>query len=329
VNDTFALMDFFLGTPTEAAVERVRSVDHAMMSSLLDELFLSPEVVAELRAHWDETRASPRWSSLLAALVSCVERDRGHIDAPLAIWRDLDEFGPGGRLLYYYLFALQIRELRAFHRSLAVPEDVSDATVGALARHGQTHLLKHGTHGVDAGWWMLPILRGEILQVRSLKFHLLHLEVGTLAPRPWLDPASADAYGEGFRAGDLSLGVHIPARIDLRPDALDETFERAREVLPVVWPSPIRRVATCQSWMLDERLVDALGPESNIVLFQRRFHLIEPYEDDVDTVAYFVFGQEGVDVSRLRATTRVQRAVLDVLSAGGRWHARTGWLDFD
>jgi hypothetical protein len=189
--------------------------------------------------------------------------------------------------------------------------------------------LKHATTGVDAGWWMLPILRGEILQVQCLKFHLVHLGVGTLAPRPWLDERDVDALGEGFRPGDLSLGVHIPARIDLSPAALDATFARAREVLPVVWPSPTRRLATCQSWMLDDRLVAALGEDSNIVRFQRRFHLIDPYEDDIDTVAYFVFGHEGGDVEGLTATTRVQRAVLDVLSRGERWHSRTGWLVFD
>jgi hypothetical protein len=329
VTDTIELMRDFLGAPTDAALEGVRSVERATMTSLLGDLFLTGDVVAELVAHWDETRESARWSSLLAALVSCVERDRGNIDAPIAIWRDLDEFGLSGRLLYYYLFALQIGALRDYHRAHGVPDDVSDSTVGALARHGETHALKHRSIGVDAGWWVLPILRGEILQVRNLKFHLVHLEVGTLAPRPWLDATSIALHGEGFRPGDLSLGVHIPARIDLSPDALDETFERAREVLPAVWPSTSRRLATCQSWMLDDRLIAALGDDSNIVRFQRRFHLIDPYEDDVDTVAYFVFGREGGDVTELRATTRVQRAVLDVLSTGECWHSRTGWLDFD
>jgi len=329
VSTTLESMDAFLGAPSDEAVARVRDVDTAAMTSLLGELFLSGQVVDELRQHWDSTRASPRWSALLAALVTRVERDRGDIDAPIAIWRDLDEYGASGRLLYYYLFALQVRDLREYHRAHDVPRDVSDATVRALGRHGETHYIKHATTGVDAGWWMLPILRGEILQVESLKFHLVHLEVGTLAPRPWLDAASVEAYGEGFRPGDLSLGVHIPARIDLSPATLDSTFERARDVLSVVWPCPTRRLATCQSWMLDERLVAALGEESNIVRFQRRFHLIEPYEDDVETVAYFVFGRDDAEVGELRATTRAQRAVLEVLSAGERWHSRTGWIDFD
>lgn len=327
---TLELMDSFLGPASDEALGRVRDTSRDEMVQRIGELDLAPAVAHELIENWEQTRDSPRWSSMLAALVSCVERDRGNIDAPIAIWDDLDEHGPSGRLLYYYLFALEIRELRAWYESIGVPEDVSAASIGALARHGETHLLKHGTHGVDAGWWMLPILRAEILQVRSLKFHRVHLGVGTLAPLPWLDASAAEAMGEGFRPGDESLGIHIPARIDLSADELDATFTRARDVLARVWPCATRRIATCQSWMMDDRLVAVLGEGSRIVGFQRRFELIGPYAEDVDTVMYFVFGRSRADVANLadlEATSRLQRAVLDVVVSGGAWHSRTGWLD--
>jgi len=328
---TLATMRSFLGDPAPTSVERVRSLDARGLSSRLTTLALDDAVRDELLAHWDETRASPRWASLLASLVECVERDRGNIDAPIPIWPDLNDDGPSGRLLYYYLFALQVEELAAYHDSLGLPEDVHRDTLGALARHGETHRRQHASVGVDAGWWMLPILRGELMQVRSLKFHRVHLERGTLAPRPWLDEASARSRGAGFLPGDESLGVHIPARIDLSPAALDATWERAREVLGRVWPHPSRRLATCQSWMMDERLVAALGPTSNIVRFQQRFELIDPYEDDVTTVAYFVFGAAAAaaGLAHVTPTSRVQRVVLETLRDGGTWHNRTGWLDFD
>jgi hypothetical protein len=328
VTDRLVEIEASLGSYAPDVVEFVRGVDSSAMRSRLEELSLGREVVEELLEHWDETRASPTWSSLLAALNSSVERDRGDIDAPIAIFEDLDDYGPSGRLICYYLFALQVDKMRDHHRRVGVPEDVSVATTGALARHGETHLLKHGTIGLDAGWWTIPILRGEILQVGSLKFHLVRLDVGTLAPRPWLAELAAARLGEGFRPGDLSLGVHIPARTDLSPSALDETFARARDVLSVVWPSSPRRLATCQSWMMDERLAAALGDASNVVRFQRRFTLIEPYEDDVDMVKNFVFGPLA-DGAELPASSSVQRAVRDVLMSGERWHNRTGWLLFD
>jgi hypothetical protein len=290
---------------------------------------LDHQVFEELVSCWDETRRSTTWSSLLAGLVALVEHDRGNIDAPIPIWDDLDEGGPSGRLLYYYLFALQVRELRSWHSVCGVPVDVSDATIDALRRHGQTYQLRHGSNGVDAGWWMIPILRGEILQIGSLKFHRVNLVVGTLAPSPWLDEKQSERLGEGFRPGDESLGIHIPARTDLSDEALDATFARAQHVLSTVWPCQRRRIATCQSWMMDERLVAALGESSRVVAFQRRFHLIEPYADDLDNVVYFVFGCERKRGDRLVATSRLQHAVLDVIESGGSWHNRTGWLDLE
>ncbi len=329
MSDTLTRMVVFLGPPSAPESTFVRDVDDSEMRSRLSGLNLRADVIDEVADHWDATRHSPQWSSLLAALVSFVRRGRGSVDAPLDAWEDLDDHGASGRLLYYYLFALLADELRELYQSYGVPEDVSDATLEALARHGETHRLKWGTTGVDAGWWMIPILRGEILQVRSLKFHRVHLGVGPLAPFPWLDDTAMSRLGDGFRTGDLSVGIHIPARTDLSRGALDVTFARAREVLARVWPTSTRRLATCQSWMMDERLVDALGEESNIVGFQRRFELIAPFEHDVATVVDFVFGASHTDVAALPASSRLQRVIRDVLASGGTWHNRTGWLDFD
>lgn len=329
MTDTLELMDAFLGNASPEALTRVREVGTAEMRDRLRGLHLDEEVVGELVANWEATRSSPRWSSLLGALSDHVARARGDVDAPLAIWSDLDHYGPAGRLLYYYLFALEIDALIGWWNDHDVPDDVRAATIGALARHGETHRIKLATTGLDAGWWMLPILRGEILQVGSLKFHRVHLGVGTLAPRPWMDAEEMARRGAGFREGDESLGVHIPARIDLSPAALDVTFARAREVLGEVWPCSTRRIATCQSWMMDDRLVDALGPESRIVAFQRRFELIEPYAEDTATAMYFIFGVEGVEGERLVPSSRLQRELLDVVGSGGQWRSRTGWLEFD
>lgn len=327
--DTLTAMRTFLGSACDDGVRRVRGVDRDEMAARLALLSLEPHVVGELERTWDATRASDLWSSLLASLVTRVEHDRGDVDAPIVIWDDLDDHGPSGRLLYYYLFALQIRELHEYYDELGVPLDVRASTVGALARHGETHYLKHATTGVDAGWWMVPLLRGDILQVGSLKFHRVHLEVGTLAPRPWLDAVTAQSMDEGLRAGDEAFGIHIPARIDLSASALDATFARARDVLARVWPCSTRRIATCQSWMMDDRLIPALGEGSRIVAFQRRFQLIEPYLEDTATALYFVFDVDTAVPGELRATSRLQRCVREVIEAGGAWRSRTGWLDLD
>jgi len=321
-------MDAFLGPVAPGTTERLRAVSADEMGERVASLALSAEATREITEYWPQFVRDDQWMRLLAQLVAMVERGRGHLEEPLPIWDDADAYGPSGRLLYFYVFALTWSETADFLRAQGMPDDVVDTTLSALARHAETHRLKWGTVGVDAGWWMLLLLRGELVQIGSLKFHQVRLGQGVLSPKPWFTPDEQAQRGEGFREGDMSLGIHIPARIDLSPEALDRTFARAREVLSVAWPPSTRRLATCESWMMDDRLVEALGPSSRVVGFQQRFTLLPRWHDDRDNVLEFVFRQPGVPFEQLRATSRLQEFILRTL-AQGPWHNRIGWLDFD
>ena len=176
---------------------------------------------------------------------------------------------------------------------------------------------------------MIPTLRAEMLQVGSLQFHRVNLGVGTLSPHPWYTEEEVATLGVGFRRGDPSAGIHIPEGADLSPQRLDETFARARQVLGAVWPVTQRRIATCQSWMLDDRLGGALAPTSRILGFQRRFTLLPRWMDDDEDAIEFVFRRPGAALADLPRSTSLERAILDVLMSGGHWRNRAGWLDFD
>jgi len=198
-----------------------------------------------------------------------------------------------------------------------------------VPRHVEIHEHRWGSVGIDPGWWLLPILRGEMVQVGSLQFHRVNLEVGNLSPEPWYSKQEGLALGKGFRRGDPSVGIHIPYRAALAPGDLDATFARAREVLGSMWPVDQRRLATCQSWLLDAQLADFLDPASNILRFQRRFTLLDGwYDNDVETLN-FIFQLPRVSRDELPRDTTLQRGVLDLLERGGHWRARPGWLDFD
>ena len=198
-----------------------------------------------------------------------------------------------------------------------------------VARHTQIHQHKWGSVGFDPGWWLLPVLRGEMVQIGSLQFHRVNLCVGNLSPEPWYAPEESRRRGEGFRRGDPSIGIHIPNGTALGARDLDATFERAREVLGERWPVEQRRLATCQSWLLDAQLADFLDPASNIVMFQRRFTLLDEwYENDQETLD-FIFQRPGASAEALPRETSLQRGILELLERGGHWRARPGWLDFD
>jgi hypothetical protein len=326
---TIEEMRAFLPTSSKDVRARVRDLDENGIEATLAEVATPTPVINEVLAQWAAFRADDEWVTLLASLVEWVDECRGDIDAPIPIWDDLDDAGPSGRFFYFYLFAICHDAAVALLRQSGCPSDVLETTMTIVTRHVQIHERKWGSIGFDPGWWLLPVLRGEMVQIGSLQFHRVNLGVGNLSPEPWYSPEESLVLGEGFRRGDPSVGIHIPYGTALGPHDLDVTFSRAREVLGALWPVEQRRLATCQSWLLDAQLADFLDPESNIMQFQRRFTLLDGWYDNDEETLGFIFQRPGAALRDLPRDTSLQRAVLDLLERGGHWRARPGWLDFD
>ena len=314
---------------SETALAQVQRATAQELGERLKELRISRDHVAEITRHWDEFRADPQWSNLLAATLATVANARGDCDAPIPIWPDFAADDRLGRNFYFYLFALDAPAARDYLDVAGFPCGVIDQSFEVLARHCATHLRKWGVIGVDAGWWMLPVLRGELVQVGSLQYHRVNLGVGSLSPSPWYSAEESAELGVGFRHADPSIGLHIPQSTDLAPSLLDRSIAEARELLGQVWPVTQRRLATCQTWMLDDRLGEYLAPTSNIVAFRSRFTLLARWQEDDEDVLEFVFRRPNTDLDDLPQTTSLERAVVRVLREGRRWRNRTGWFDFD
>jgi hypothetical protein len=326
---TMAEMRAFLPSPSSDAEARVRELRATDIEDTLGAVHVPMAVIHDAVAQLEALRADEGLATLLASLVEWVVRTRGDIDAPIPIWDDLDDVGTSGRFFYLYLFAICYESTLDLLRRAGCPSDVIDSTMTVMPRHVNVHERKWGSVGFDPGWWLLPILRGEMVQVGSLQFHRVNLGIGNLSPEPWYSTDGASKLGEGFRRGDPSVGIHIPYGAALAPRDLDATFARARQVLGSMWPVEQRRLATCQSWLLDTQLEDFLDPASNIMQFQRRFTLLDGWYDNDHETLLFIFQRPRVARSELPRDTALQRGVLDLLERGGHWRARPGWLDFD
>ena len=326
---TIAAMRSFVGPASKDGEARVRAFDARELERILTEVATPPPVIEGAIAQWDAFRADDEWVTLLAALVGWVDRCRGDVDAPIPIWDDLDDAGPSGRFFYFYLFALCYDAAVAFLQRAGCPADVLTTTMTIVPRHVAIHERKWGSIGFDPGWWLLPVLRGEMVQIGSLQFHRVNLGVGNLSPEPWYSTEESLALGVGFRRGDPSVGLHIPYQAPLGVADLDATFARAREVLGTMWPVDQRRLATCQSWLLDDQLLEFLDHESNVLRFQRRFTLLDGWYDNDEETLGFIFQRPGAARGDLPRDTSLQRGILELLERGGHWRARPGWLDFD
>lgn len=219
--------------------------------------------------------------------------------------------------VYVYLAALP--HTRRYHRELGIPEEVSWATFTDLGRNMAVHRKRHGTGGLHAPHWFMLHARGLLYELGRLQFNRGRLNGQT--------GEAVRAAGVPAGPGDPALKVHIPDfHGPLTPRACDASFERARRFFPRYFPQERYAVMTCGSWLLDEQLARYLPAKSNIIAFQRRFHLLHRF-DDSDMLS-FVFGGDATDLAELPRRTRLERAIADHLASGGAWYGRVGWLQF-
>ncbi|MEV6106622.1 acyltransferase domain-containing protein [Streptomyces sp. NPDC051940] len=221
------------------------------------------------------------------------------------------------RWFHFCVFLGAVPAVRAHHRGLGVPDDVSWASLADLGNKADVHRRTHGTGGMDKQSWMTLPFRGLLYRLGRLQFDMYDGEDG------W------------------ELGVHIPEGGPLDPEECEESYRRAREFFPRYFPrwyapgEPVRMA--CVSWLLDPQLATYLPESSNIVRFQRRYELDGQREGgtagvltnaDRDIVE-FVFRREVAtpqDVARLQARTTLERAVVGHIGRGEHWQVVTGRL---
>jgi hypothetical protein len=329
VGQLLATMGTVLAPAPPAALERVRALSPGEVAWALELCAMDEGLVDEAVANLTAVHADEGALDVLARLLTHLESARGNPDAPSPIFDDPDDGPAHRRLLYAYLLALAVPDLVVQLEAEGVPGDVLDATLRSFSRHAQIHQRALGTFGINAGWWQLLTLRGELLDIGRLQYHRVRIARGTFSPSPWYDEAEATRRGPGFRPGDESVGLHIPEGLGLDPDTVAASLARASEVLPAVWPVAQRRLLTCSSWLLDDQLGEYLAPGSRILAFQRLFEMVPGgHDDDADTL-YFIFRRTTASLDGLPQETTLQRAIVAHLRAGRHWQSRCGWRDLD
>ncbi|WP_046470555.1 acyltransferase domain-containing protein [Allosalinactinospora lopnorensis] len=222
-----------------------------------------------------------------------------------------------------FAFAAAVPALRAAHRRLGVPREVSAATLADVGRHVAHTRQMFGRIGLETASWIALHFRAGLFELGRLQY-----EPARLGPRgsvTWYGRARACSMGPEFEHGAPVLRLHIPADGPLDPAGIEESlagarcFFRARTGVD-------HPVATCTSWLLDPQLARYLPQRSNIMAFQRRFTLVEQDAPGDADVFRFVFRLAQVRPEQAPQNTRLERAVVRHMRAGREWRVRTGWL---
>jgi len=128
--------------------------------------------------------------------------------------------------------------------------------------------------------------------------------------------------------GDDIVEVHIAGGSKMLHEDCVDAYRQAMEFFPRNYPDRDFRGFTCWSWLLDPALARILSPDSNIVRFQRDFYQLPVCSNEAQCYD-LVFGDSGVDPTKLTPTTGLQRAIIDYVASGGKMKAAAGYITWE
>jgi hypothetical protein len=299
-----------------------RLPDRTYLPAIFERLAIDELDQQELLAAWPSPETDPEtWRSLERAYETLVE-DLGGA-APLELPGPLVKSTPIGRYFFVYVYLAALADVRRFHAKRGIPDDISWATLADLGRNLKRDRLLLGDGGLRTSGWLTLHFRGSIYQLGRLQFNRMTIRP---AHRAWFTEVPSHV-ADAFRDGKPAVGIHIPESGPLTPEACDDSLAQAQGFFARHFSETPTRLGICTSWLLDPQLADYLGPNSNIMLFQRRFDLIgEGFDGDAD-VLRFVFHRIAPNINDLPRRTALERAIVTHLRAGKHWRDRTGWLE--
>lgn len=127
--------------------------------------------------------------------------------------------------------------------------------------------------------------------------------------------------------GDAVVQLHIPGSGKLSEEAVSESIERMRTFLETYYPEFQYKAFSCASWLLNPKVADLVGEDSNIVRFGKRFQRLT-WKIHGMGVFYFVFMQPSNDcnIENLQANTRLEKALKQYYLDGNRVHEMVGYF---
>jgi GNAT domain-containint protein/N-acyltransferase family protein len=291
-----------------------RLPDPTYLPAIFERLAIAEDDQQEILAAWPSPDADAETSDSLRRAYETLVKDLGGF-APLDLPGPSLQTTPLGRYFFVYVYLAALPDVRRFHTRRGIPDDISWATLADLGRNLVRDRLLLGDGGLRTSGWLTLHFRGSIYQLGRLQFNRMQVRAAHVA--------------EAFREGDAALGIHIPESGPLTAEACDDSFAQAQPFFSRHFPETPTRVGICTSWLLDPQLADYLGPESNVMRFQRRFRLVgEGFDGDAD-VLRFVFHRIEPSIDDLPQRTTLERAIVAHLRAGKHWRSRTGWIGLE
>jgi hypothetical protein len=293
--------------PTEAQVVELLTLLNAPVEDIPDVVEARPLIADDPEVVW-----------LLERHVNFLDHYTGVVGGVPRFVEIPPQIGPLSRFFYLYVYMCAFPNVRKYHASLGIPDDVSLEILSDLGRNMRVNQKRTGSSGLAAPWWCMLHFRGVIYQFGRIQFE-----------RAILGEAMAESINAaGFQANptDQTLSLHIPDFMGpFPPVAIDASIARAKEFFAKYIPEQPTEFGVCYSWLLDDQMPDHLSADSNIIRFHNRFHLINQWDRNDSGAALFLWGLSTIPAKPREGASTLERAIIAHHASGGHWGGGSGW----
>lgn len=118
-----------------------------------------------------------------------------------------------------------------------------------------------------------------------------------------------------LRPGDNIVSVHIPAKTDLSPEAVEKSYTEGLEFIDKFFPHFKPKAYFCNSWLMDPHLAEILGNESKIAQFQNGFTRWASASNGREIYSFVFVGFKG-EIKDLPEDTTLMRGIKNLYLEG-------------
>ena len=130
--------------------------------------------------------------------------------------------------------------------------------------------------------------------------------------------------GGPIRSEDPVILVHIPGDARLDNEKCLESFRAAEKFFAMYFSYFFYKYFVCGSWLLDDKLGDFLGKNSNILGFQSLFNLYK--KEESRSLLRYVFSRTTTtdNIREFEAESSLQKKLQKYIAAGGKTYEGFG-----
>lgn len=202
------------------------------------------------------------------------------------------------RKLLLYLFVRFGVDAYEEYRIRGISDEIYYNTFSDFQIWCMNCLRDFGVYGIEEYNWLQEHVQLRLFRLGRLQFQPIAFDRDFV-----LD-------GQKIAKNQIVLNVHIPSGESLKPQSVEQSFEQAKAFFRGVSP-----VCVCFSWLLYPKLNEVLSADSNILQFQKYFHMYEVDEQSRQGEQR-IFNKVSDDPSEYEAQSSLQRNAKAYLAAG-------------